>query len=460
LEESCSPSVASMVAVVSLVFSGVAVAAANEFVPACMAKQCANEALALGNDTYSTAFGSCVATNFGPCAADAWECLGDSKCQQALQCGPKVLDKCGDSIWAMMTDEKERKKITCMMDCMKDGKINPLCVATKCGAAAIECLADSTCMKAALCIPEAVLGCSGEAFGCIFGTDKVCQKNLVCLGHGVSECAGPSVNMLTDTKIADFVTCAGKSCPHPAPPHHNHTDEHDEDALLPATVVEKNADGNESGEAAWTEGATPHNTAEQLLCMAAKCSAKTLDILRDQDTKDLVQCLLQDDLPDLCPAAWDCLADDDCREAVTCWSAPFQTCSSDIWTVLTDAQQRQRIETAVSCIRDCEEQHRDDFVDATFCVLDTCSQAVLDCNQDDTCREAVKCVPKTVGQCALPQTQAYLQNELLNKATKCAGRGLELCGAAAVEMLRNDDIAAAVTCASQCTIPPTSVLLV
>ena len=34
-----------------------------------------------------------------------------------------------------------------------------------------------------------------------------------------------------------------------------------------------------------------------------------------------------------------------------------------------------------------------DFVDATFCVLDSCGHLVLDCNKDDVCREAVRCVP-------------------------------------------------------------------
>jgi hypothetical protein len=64
------------------------VAQANEFVPACMAEQCADEAMALGSDAYVKDVTTCVATNFGPCATEAWECLGDAKCQQALQGAP------------------------------------------------------------------------------------------------------------------------------------------------------------------------------------------------------------------------------------------------------------------------------------------------------------------------------------------------------------------------------------
>lgn len=276
-----------------------------------------------------------------------------------------------------------------------------------------------------------------KPFSVFFGEDKVCQENLQCVGKGVAACAAPATNILTDTKIADFITCAGQKCQHPSPPHH------------------KNCSAVENS---WS--AAPSNTAEQLLCMASKCGDKALKILGDQDNKDLLTCMTHDDLPDLCPSVWNCLGDKACTQALSCWSKPFKTCSSDMWHVLTDADQRKRIEHTVSCIEECGHDHSDDFVDATFCVMDKCGEAVLDCNKDDVCREAVKCVPNTVGQCVLPQLESYIQQELFNNATKCMGRGLELCGAATVEMLRNDDVAAAVTCNAQCTIKPQVVSVV
>merc|ERR1712048_150492 len=171
----------------------------------------------------------------------------------------------------------------------------------------------------------------------------------------------------------------------------------------------------------------PTNTAEQLLCMASKCGSTALQILADQDSKDLFSCISQRDLPDVCPAVWNCLADEACRQALTCWSKPFDSCSSDMWHALTDADQRQRIESTVQCIQSCEQSHHENFVEATFCV---------------------------VSKCVMPQLEAYIDQELVSNATKCIGRGLEYCGAAAVEMLRNDDVAEAVKCNAQCTITP------
>jgi len=270
----------------------------------------------------------------------------------------------------------------------------------------------------------------------------VCQDNLKCLGHGVSACAGPATNMLTDGKIADFISCAGSKCPHPSIPEHGASEARDD-----AVAVQGSASMG-----------SPQNPAEQLLCMAAKCGDKGMAILADQDTKDLASCLATRDLPVLFPSLWNCLADESCKEAITCWSKPFESCESDMWHALTDAAQRQRIESSVACLKDCESAHSDDFVDATFCVLDNCGEEVLSCNQDDTCRSAVKCVPETLGVCAAPLLEAYTEQELLNNATKFIGRSLEYCGAAAVEMLRNQDIADAVSCNVQCSIVPTTVV--
>jgi len=285
-----------------------------------------------------------------------------------------------------------------------------------------------------MCVPKVLLGCSGEAFSCVFGSDEVCQKNLKCLGNGIASCAAPATNILTDTKIADFVSCAGRQCPHPHVPEDRDVSSN---AFVPMEFT-----------------GAPTNTAEQLLCMASKCGTTALQILADQDSKDLFSCISQRDLPDVCPAVWNCLADEACRQALTCWSKPFDSCSSDMWHALTDADQRQRIESTVQCIQSCEQSHHENFVEATFCVMSKCGEAVLSCNKDETCRSAVMCMPDMVGECVMPQLEAYIDQELVSNATKCIGRGLEYCGAAAVEMLRNDDVAEAVKCNAQCTITP------
>jgi hypothetical protein len=69
----------------------------------------------------------------------------------------------------------------------------------------------------------------------------------------------------------------------------------------------------------------------------------------------------------------------------------------------------------------------------------------------------VKCLPDTVMQCAVPSLDAYLHEQLFQNSVKCAGRALESCGRAAVEMLRNQDVAEAVRCASQCTRTPAQI---
>lgn len=405
------------------------------FVPACIAEQCSAEAVALGGGGYTRALATCTVQNFGPCAPKAWECLGDAPCRKAMTCAPRVLDTCKADIWKMVTDPNEREKIMCIESCLKDGKVNPLCVVVKCGKAAAECLTDETCRSVVECVPKAQLACSKGAFDCVFGEDAVCRENLQCLGTGIARCGGSAVNMLTDTKIADFVSCAGSKCPHPAT-------RADAIAQVPMLAPVPLRSG------------PPSSAMEQLLCIAEKCGSRVLSIFTDQDTRDLLQCALKADLMDLCSSVWGCLSDPRCAKALSCWAKPFDSCKGDIWKVLTVDAERRRIEEGAGCLRGCEQEHQGDFVGATFCVLDRCSEGLLDCYRDDTCRDALKCLPSTVGQCAVPQLEAYVQQELFRNSTKCLGRGLESCGRAAVEMLRDQDIAVAVRCAAQCTRPP------
>eukprot|EP00929_Paragymnodinium_shiwhaense_P004908 TRINITY_DN10617_c0_g1_i4.p1 TRINITY_DN10617_c0_g1~~TRINITY_DN10617_c0_g1_i4.p1 ORF type:complete len:211 (+),score=22.29 TRINITY_DN10617_c0_g1_i4:329-961(+) len=195
------------------------------------------------------------------------------------------LTSAGGDIWKMLTDPVEREKLECVSNCMKDGKIEPLCVVGKCTKAAATCLLDSTCRHAATCPAKAMMHCSASAFRCVFSRSGVCRDNLKCLGNGVVQCGASGVNLFTDSKIADVVSCAGSKCPHPAAP--------------------KQLEGSES--TALESHREPHSAAGQLLCVAEKCTRKVLKIVADQDTRDLVTCALKGEMGDTCPAVWKCL---------------------------------------------------------------------------------------------------------------------------------------------------------
>jgi len=315
----------------------------------------------------------------------------------------------------MLTIPAEREKIMCLENCMKDGKVEPLCAATKCGKAAVECLGDDACRKSVECVPRALLACSKPALNCVLGRDAVCHDNLQCLTHGVTQCLDPAVNLLTDSNIADLVTCAGSKCPHPAStPRSSRVA-----AVLRASQPEQ-----------------PSDLEEQLLCVASKCGSGVRKIFGDEDTKELTRCALQSAVPGECSSVWKCLGDPACNAAIKCWAKPFDVCKEDVWKVLTMADERKRIENGLSCVRGCEQDHRDDFVGLAFCMLDRCGQGLLDCWKDATCRGAVKCLPDTAASCAVQQLDTYVHNELFRNSTKCFGHSLESCGRGAVEMLR------------------------
>jgi hypothetical protein len=358
---------------------------------------------------------------------------------------PDVFDTCKADIWKMLTDKDERDKLMCLVSCEKDGEISPLCVTEKCGKAAFECLTDATCRDAVNCLPKAMLECSKSGFDCIFGHDSECRDNLSCLGNGLTACGDPAVNLMTDRNIASFVSCASHSCPHPQT-----------GAPSTASAV---APVLNNASALFLEK-EPSSTASQLLCMATKCGSKGFKLLGDQDSSDLFKCALHADILNLCSSVWECLGDKKCESELTCMMQPFKTCEPDIWHSLTDHTERQRIEDTAACLSKCQADNTGSFVDAGFCVLDSCSDKVLSCYHDPTCYKAVKCLPNTLEQCAVPVAEAYVTDKLFQNSVKCLGRGLESCGRAAVEMLRNNDVAEAVQCAAQCTRTPGAEVIV
>merc|ERR1712113_507853 len=184
--------------------------------------------------------------------------------------------------------------------------------------------------------------------------------------------------------------------------------------------------------------------------MEVKCPLKLPKILLDKDSKDLFTCVGKTNFS----SVWECLGDQQCQHSLSCWSKPLQACAQDIWYTLTDDVERHRIERSVSCIRPCEKQHTDDFMQAAFCVLDTCSQDVLDCYHDEKCRNAAKCLPAAASQCSMATLESYVSQPLFRSAVKAVASGLKVCGRAAVEMLRDQNVADGIRCAAQCTRTP------
>lgn len=421
-----------------LIASGFTGCTANPFVPFCIADKCSNEASALFKDEYTSSVMTCASQNFGQCADKAWECLGDQQCRAVVDCAPTVFETCKADFWKMLTDPDERDKLMCLANCMQDGKINPLCVAGKCGAAAGKCLLDKTCRHAAECAPQAMLKCSATGFKCIFEKSGVCMDNLKCLGNGLSQCGAGAVNLLTDSKISDFVKCAGTQCPHPV----GTTSDNQQMALT--TLGQRAAGVND----------TPTSSAGQLLCMAHHCTSDVMTILGDKEVSNTLTCAIKAGMDQTCSSAWECLGDTNCAQAISCWSKPLDTCTQEVWTVLTDDTQRQRLERGAGCLRSCAQKHADDFVQASFCIFDTCGQDMLDCWKDSTCKAAVQCLPDASDECALVDLDAYLHQDKFKNTVKCLGQGLEVCGRAAVGLLQDQNIVKANQCNAQCTRAP------
>jgi len=413
----------------------------NPFVPACIWEECSTEAQALGGDSYTQALSTCASKNFGPCPVKAWDCLGDKTCRSVVSCAPKVLGTCKADIWKMMTHKEEREIIMCLSGCENHGKVDKWCAAKKCGAAAIKCLMDTTCLSVATCVPKVLSTCSVAGFECVFGRSEVCRENLKCLGDGIGQCADPAVNMVTDRKIADFVSCAGKRCPKPVGKVSN-------ESLLPLTGVG----------ASRRRRPAPNHPAEQLLCINERCGDKVAKIFDDRDTAELLHCAKDGNLTGLCSSVWKCLGDHHCAKAVQCWSKPLTKCAKSTWHMLTDHKQRKALSANVACLRRCEHANRNDFLSASFCVLDKCAKDLLACKEDKTCWSAVQCLPQIAEDCAVNSLDAYVHQPLFQESVKCLGQTFQSCGRRAVGMVQDLNVARAVQCAAQCTHKPKETL--
>eukprot|EP00419_Tripos_fusus_P033450 CAMPEP_0172777400 /NCGR_PEP_ID=MMETSP1074-20121228/201380_1 /TAXON_ID=2916 /ORGANISM="Ceratium fusus, Strain PA161109" /LENGTH=460 /DNA_ID=CAMNT_0013614315 /DNA_START=54 /DNA_END=1433 /DNA_ORIENTATION=- len=433
----------------------------NPSVPACLAKQCSAEALALGGDAYTQDLGNCASKNFGPCPAKAWDCLGDATCRSVVSCAPDVVGTCKADIWKMMTDKKERDMVLCLSNCEKHGKVDYWCAARKCGKAAINCLMDKTCLSAASCVPKVLLSCSKAGFECVFGRSEVCRENLQCLGDGIGQCADPAVNMLTDHRIADFISCAGSKCPKVCrenlqclgdgigrcadPAVNMLTDSRIADFIScagskcpkPARTISSESLLPQNGIfASPRRTPDPKHPAEQLMCIAERCGHSVAKIFDDEDTAELLHCTKVGNLTGLCSSVWKCLANHHCAKAVQCWSKPLTKCATSTWHMLTHQKQRKALAANVACLRGCEAAHQDDFLGASFCVLDKCAKDLLACKEDKTCWTAVQCLPQTAEDCAMNSLDAYVNQPLFEDSVKCLGQGFQSCGRRAVGMVQ------------------------
>jgi len=279
--------------------------------------------------------------------------------------------------------------------------------------------------------------CSVDGFKCVFGASSVCRENLKCLGHGLGECAEPAVNMLTDRRIADFVSCAGSKCPRPER----------------AAILEKSvANALEAGASLDKKSLNATGVASQLLCVAKKCGSKVVRLLEGQELKDLRHCA--DPQTQLCSSVWTCLGDTRCADALHCWSEPLMRCRDSAWHLLTDAETRRGLTKNVECLQGCRTKHAGDFTSGAFCVLDECSQDLLKCKANSDCWDAVQCLPHASDSCAMSTLEAYTQQPLFQDSVKCLGGSLESCGRRAVSLLQDPDVAQAVSCAAQCTHQP------
>jgi len=252
----------------------------------------------------------------------------------------------------------------------------------------------------------------------------VCRDNLKCLAHGADVCADPAVNMLTDTHIADLVTCANQKCPAPSV-----------NASVPAVVAAASA-------------SPPAHYPEQLACMGLKCAGKVAALLEDKDTKRLTECL--GDAVDGCTdPIWDCLGNDACREHLQCWTEGGGDVVSDFWHMVTDQRERQFDSALVECVEECSS--RGNIFTKALCFATKCGPEAFSCFRDPTCKKALTDAPKLVLKCGKPS----LHDPLFRKAGRCVGQVLNTCGKAGLEMVRDPNLADIVTCNAQCTRPPT-----
>jgi len=385
----------------------------NSFAPSCVAQHCWAEAQALTdvNGALVKSFGHCAAGGFGPCPLAAWDCLQDATCHSLLGCAPKILQKCNIGIQHLVTHGKQRDIVACINKCGSHGKVNFLCAIQKCGGSALKCLTDKACMRIATCVPQVLLSCSRDSFDCVFGSSDTCRRNIQCLGDGINKCADPETNIFIDQRIGAFIGCVGSKCQ------------------------------------------TSDHALDELLCVAKKCKDNMDGVLRNAGAIEFLGCVQASNLTKQCSSLPLCLNDASCAKALQCWSCPLGKCGQDVWDVIMDARQRERLASSATCLLSCEAAHRGNPAAQAFCALDRCSGTVVTCKADTKCWSAVQCLRTMSDECAMPSLEAYREQPLFEASLKCLGYSSQACGRQALSLVRDPNMARAMQCTQQCMQP-------
>jgi hypothetical protein len=388
----------------------------------CLGEECGAEMSTLSKDGYSSDVGHCISPAFGPCVPRAWDCLGDSTCLEAVECGPKFARTCGNEVAKLMSDPDEREKVMCVQNCGKDVG----CIVLKCGKDALDCLdgKDKICHDAVECIPKGLADCSKPAVKCLFDTSGLCHQNLECLGNGASICADPAVNMLTNAHIADVVKCANAKCP--------------------SALTEELSSVPESS-------SQPAHYPMQLACIGIKCQP-LVHLLKDEQLQQVLTCAAE--ASDSCDVSiWDCLGDHGCQSQLHCWADGLGAATDDFWKMLTDDKERAFDVELVQCVESCDNGNK--IADA-LCVAGKCGVKALKCMSDTTCKAALLDIPKVVSKCG-PTSRT---DAMFMKGVHCAGEILGQCGKAGLDIVRDTALGDLVTCQAQCTRTPGNSTLV
>jgi len=314
--------------------------------------------------------------------------------------------------------------LQCIIDCKSSTK----CILEKCGREALDCFdgKDQLCHDALTCAPKQLMACSQSTYHCVFDRSTVCHDNLMCLASGAEASADPVVNLFTDTSIAGLMTCANQKCPAPERPH------------VMKELVSPNG-LNRALSPQWPG---------QLECMDRKCGFKVLDVLlKDKDVRNFAACTLPK-YQTCGNTLWTCLGDDKCKASVSCWLSGIQDENSDVWKMLTSPSERAFLELLYSCVDECA--HEPDGLKKALCVS-KCGLKATKCRDDSACRGAFGTLPRVALKCGIESLNAPIFREM----SSCYGSMLADCGRAAIELVRDTELADLVTCNHQCTRPPT-----
>jgi len=172
-------------------------------------------------------------------------------------------------------------------------------------------------------------------------------------------------------------------------------------------------------------------------CIHDQCGAEMTTLTKDGYSADVAQCISPAFSPCM-PKMWDCLGDDDCRDAVKCGPKLARDCSDEIANMMSNPEEREKLE----CVQKCG--------DNDACIVLKCGKGALDCldGKDQICYKALKCVKDGLEHCTKPALDCIFKKDgLCNENLKCFSDGAGVCADPAVNMLTDSHIANVIRCA-------------